>query len=272
MSESLNLIFQEAREQLLNFHNELRTDPQSFIPHLEKHKSMIKDGILRLPRQTPIKLKEGVEAYDNAIDYLKSREPVGTLIMDDTLCKAAKGHAKEIGGKGLMTHDSVNGMNVSDRIEQYTEWEGACGENIDFGTKNPLEILLYLLVDDGIRTKPHRNLLFNEKFNYIGIGFAEHKEYEVVVVIDYVGNVRPVGTPFFDLKNLKYQYPQETEKKEEKKPVNAFQAEDRDAPDDTISVRMVKTTKMVDDKECKVTKKFYTLKDGSTHIVEVEDI
>ena len=35
----------------------------------------------------------------------------------------------------------------------------------------------------------HRENLFNTKIKYFGVGVAEHKEYDVCTVIDYVGDI-----------------------------------------------------------------------------------
>ena len=52
---------------------------------------------------------------------------------------------------------------------------------------------------------------------------------------------------------------------------NAFQEDDPDAPDNTISVKIVKTTKRIKGKNKKITKKIYTLDNGAQHIVEIEE-
>ena len=53
--------------------------------------------------------------------------------------------------------------------------------------------------------------------------------------------------------------------------VNKFQEEDPDAPDDTIDVKITKCYKTIGGKDKKITKKIYTLKDKSLHIMEIEE-
>ena len=53
--------------------------------------------------------------------------------------------------------------------------------------------------------------------------------------------------------------------------VNKFQEEDPDAPDDTIDVKIAKCYKYVGGQNKKITKKIYTLKDKSLHIMEIEE-
>ena len=52
---------------------------------------------------------------------------------------------------------------------------------------------------------------------------------------------------------------------------NAFQEDDPDAPDNTVSVKIVKGTKNINGRDRKITKKIYTLDTGAQHIVEIED-
>jgi uncharacterized protein YkwD len=271
MLENENTNYEDIRSGIFKEHNKIRSDPTSYIPLLEEQINYFRENILSKPGEIPIQTNEGRSAYLNAIEFLKVQDPVHTLTLNEHLTKAAEDHAKDIGPKGIVSHDSSDGKNVSDRIERYTEWDTACGENLDFGSKNPVDIIINLLVDDGVENRPHRAHLFNTKFNHIGVGIAEHKEFEIVVVLDYVGGVRILGTPHFDFKNFKYQYPDNLERKTNK-PKTAFQLEDPDAPDTTISVKIQKGTKLFNGKLHKITKKLYTLEDGSVHIVEVEDI
>jgi hypothetical protein len=269
--------YQEIAKELFVLHNKLREQPSSFIPHVQEYMKFIKGGkdetgyIFAKPRENYVMLHEGKVAFEEAIEFLKTQKAVPQLLLDGNLCLAAEDHLNDIGPNGLVSHESSDGKNVSDRVERYSEWETALGENLDFGTKSPMGILINLLVDDGNKARPHRKHLFSETYQYVGIAVGPHKEYNYAAVLDYAGNVRKLGTPFFDFRNYKYQYPTNLEEKS-KKPKTPLQLEDPDAPDEAVSVKMVKSGKLFNGRYHKITKKFYTLKDGTTHIVEVEDL
>lgn len=53
---------------------------------------------------------------------------------------------------------------------------------------------LALLIDDGVSSRGHRTNIFNEDFNYCGIGLADHKTYGLSCVIDYAGGVEGVSS------------------------------------------------------------------------------
>lgn len=253
--------------------NNLRTDPKSFIPILEDFKKLFKGDILYRPGEIPLQTVEGVAVIDNAIEELNNTEPLGVVERVESLDKAARVHCDDIGPKGLTSHDGTDGSNCSDRIERFCEWEETCAENLDFGSKNGLNCLVSLLVDDGVQARGHRRNLLNPKVKYVGVAAGNHKEYEACLVLDLVGNYRDKDKPYFDRKTYKYEYPEDLSKKPEPRKINnVYQRDDEDAPDDCVAVKTVKQTKLYDGKVHRITKKIYTLKDGSTTIVEVQDI
>lgn len=276
-----NIDFEALRQSILSEHNRVRADPSSYIPILKEHMKYFKDDILHKPREIPIQTNEGPKAYQEAIDFLKKQRPVDTLTFDDRLAQAAEEHVKDIGPKGSLSHDSSDGKTVSDRIEMFCEWDSSCGENLEVGSKVGQDVIVSLLVNDGLSGRGHRVNLFKPDFKYVGIACGPHKDYDVVTVLDYAGGIREQGKPYYDYANFKYQYPESlstpfkkrdgNDEKKKIKPKTAFQLQDDDAPDGTVAVKMLKKTKLYNGKRITVTKKFYTLEDGTQHIVEVEE-
>jgi uncharacterized protein YkwD len=260
--------------QLLIELNNFRKNPQSAIEHLEKLKTQFKENVLYRDGELPVQTNEGVAAVEEAIESLRNAKPLPEFELDDRLTKSAQLHVDDIGPKGLSSHEGSNGSSVSDRIELFCEWEGVCAENIDFGSRTAINVLLSFLADDGVSTRGHRVNLLNQNLKKIGIAAGPHKEYDTCYVLNLVGNTREKDKPYFDKSTYKYQYPEDLNAKPEVKPKkikNQYQLDDPDAPDDTVSVKTVKQTKLYNGKVHKVTRKLYTLADGTTTIVEVED-
>jgi hypothetical protein len=88
-------------------------------------------------------------------------------------------------------------------------------------------------------------------------------------VFVYAKGLREIGKPPKDGVDYIQNYIQKTLYK--KNPVNAFQEEDPDAPDDTVSMKVIKTNKVVNGQKKKITKKIYLLKDKTQHIIEIEE-
>jgi hypothetical protein len=119
--------------------------------------------------------------------------------------------------------------------------------------------------------------LFGEELNYIGkkIGIVKHLEYEVVVVLDFVGGIRDKGTLYYNKDNFKFNLSNEVNHNESKIRIKTpLQMTDKDAPSNAVSVKIIK--KLNNDLSNggirRVTQKIYELNDGTQYIVEIEDI
>ena len=269
MSNQIN--YEDLEKDIFYLHNELRENPQSYIQKLKDTLKYFRNKIFHPPGEDPIQTYEGPEAVDDAIQFLKTQKPVDLLVYNEGIAQACKDHAFDIGTKGLTTHEGSDDLNISERIEKYVEWDGGAAESLDFGFRNAENIILNLLIDDGVKDRYQRNNLFNDKFKYIGIGAAPHREYGTCVVIGYAMNVRPLGSEPKNMTEFIQEYVKHT-MNNRKKFNNPFQEEDPDAPDNTISVKMIKTKKVVGGKLKKITKKIFFLDNGAQHIVEVEDL
>ena len=251
--------------------NKLRQNPKSYIPLIEAEMNLLKKNniLKRTDSNLQIQTVEGKEAYLEAIKFLEHQQPVPILKEESRLSSAAMDLVKDIGNRGIVSHQDQYGQYVSERIEKYCEWDYSASEVIEVSSKNPQDILISLLVDDGLKKRPDRNTLFNSKYNYVGINCGMHTEYEIVTVIVFVGNIRQKGTLFyqmgsnFELRNQYNNY--------EEKVNNPYLINDPDAPDMSRGLRIVKCKKNLGNKSIIVTKKFYTLDNGTEYLVELEE-
>ena len=261
--------YDKLAKDLFISHNKIREDPKSFILKLKKWSKKFRDKTLFLLDENPLETIEGINAVEEAIRFLSVQKSVPKLNYSEELSKAAKDHANDIGEHNLYGHDGSNGSILSDRIEKYTEWDDSCAESIDLGYKNADNIILNLLIDDGSEGRNQRINLFSTNYKHIGIGCAFHKSYNHCSVFVYAKSLREIGqAPNVGI-NFMQDYIQKTFYK--RYVVNKFQEEDPDAPDDTIDVKITKCYKTIGGKEKKITKKIYTLKDKSLHIMEIEE-
>ena len=162
-----NIDYEALEEQIFLKHNELRKNPQSFIPKLKESLKHFREKIYHKPGEDPIQTYEGPEAIEEAIEFLKTQKPVCELIYEEKISLACKDHVHDIGVKGLTTHEGSDGKNISDRIEKYCEWDGAAAENLDFGFRNAENIILNLIIDDGVKERNQRFNLFHLILNIL---------------------------------------------------------------------------------------------------------
>ena len=250
----------EFNQSLLKFVNQLRTDPSSLIPQITYQKSCLKGMILFVPDNPAIKTKEGTVAFDEAIAFLKTAEPVDPLQLNDAICQAAQLHTDDLGAKCLCQHQSSDGKNLPEWIELFTEWEGTILENIDFGNLDLLGVVLSLVVDDGCLSRCHRKNLFDPTVTCLGVGIASHPIFEFVCVIDFATTLRQKGMPFYKVPGFKYDFDAANEKK---------LAEEMESAVDT---RVKKIEREFEGKKRMSVVKYLTNAKGEVHVIEIEEV
>ncbi len=82
-------------------------------------------------------------------------------------------------------------------------------------------------------------------------------------------DVRPLGSEPKKVSNFIEEYIKNT--MDRKQIQNPFQEDEPDAPDNTVSLKIVKGTKIISGKLKKITKKIFSLDNGAQHIIEIED-
>lgn len=65
------------------------------------------------------------------------------------------------------------------------------GENIMYGGDTPLEAILSLAIDDGVKSRGHRENMFNPDFYYTGCGTDMHAAFRITTVTTFTGMFTP---------------------------------------------------------------------------------
>ena len=126
-------------------------------------------------------------AYKEAIEFLKNQKPINIIEYDEEASKVAQDYSKFLSNS---KEDQVEDESqIEQRVEKYLEYDYSISENIDFGGSTGIEVIVNLLVDDGIKNRTHRDNLFSDKYEYYGVGVFEHPEYDYCTVIDYFGDI-----------------------------------------------------------------------------------
>lgn len=106
--------------------------------------------------------------------------------MSKGLSFAAQDHAKEIGTLGRVTHSGEDGSTIEDRCMRYGSMAtGTFEEAIGYGEITGYEAAIQLAVDDGESTRPNQALLFGTVQTQIGVGSADHVDFNKVVVATF---------------------------------------------------------------------------------------
>ena len=134
----------------------------------------------------PFHMIEHGRAVDEAVQFLKKTRPLQPLSLSSGMSRAAADHCAEQ-ANGELGHDGTDRSSPGARIGRYGSWSRTWGENISYSRKTAREVVLALIIDDGIRSRGHRKNIFNPKFNYAGAAFGPHARYRTVCTIDFAG-------------------------------------------------------------------------------------
>jgi uncharacterized protein YkwD len=129
--------------------------------------------------------KEGKNGIQSCINDLSRRQSMSPLVPAEGLFLAAKDHANDTGPKGITGHTGSDGSSMGQRINRYGEWNRGAGENISYGHNIGRDIVVQLLIDDGVSSRGHRNNILNKNFRYVGGAIGSHSSFTYLCVIDY---------------------------------------------------------------------------------------
>lgn len=159
--------------------NRVRTDPAGFGRDLERYFSGLgNDRILVKPDGSRMRMTEGRPAVQEALAYLKKAKARPPLSAVSCLSMAAAGHASEQSVSGDIGHTGRDGSGPSDRAGRFLSDKAYCGENISYGKNSPFEVLVQLVVDDGVPSRGHRNNIFHADYQTVGFASGKHPRYE----------------------------------------------------------------------------------------------
>jgi len=165
--------------------SDARVRPKAWARILKELRPYFEGTLWKRPERTPLRTEEGLVAYDEAIAFLEAARPLGPLRFNEGLARAARLHAQDIGPRGVLDHVGADGSRLAERLNRLGTWHSMVGENIGTLEEDPRQVVIQLLVDDGVPGRGHRHNLFNPDFHQAGAGAAPHRDYRRVIVIDY---------------------------------------------------------------------------------------
>ena len=175
---------------VVNEMNLARTFPKEYLSLLEQFKKYYDGTLLKLPGETPILTKEGTSAVVEAIRSLRSQKPVSPLSPSKGMTLGAKDHIRDLRTSGASQHKGSDGSESWDRVNRYGTWQKIIGENISFGHNKARNIVMTLMIDDGVPNRGHRKNIFNPDFRLVGVACGDHPAYRTICVITFAGGYR----------------------------------------------------------------------------------
>jgi uncharacterized protein YkwD len=170
--------------------NLARTSPKEYLSLLEQFKEYYDGKLLKLPGETPILTKEGTSAVAGAIRFLRSQKAVSPLTPSKGMSSAAKDHVGDLRTSAGSQHKGMDGSQTWNRANRYGTWQRIIGENISCGHDQARNIVMTLMIDDGVPDRGHRKNLFNPDFRVVGVACGDHPIYRAICVVIFAGEYK----------------------------------------------------------------------------------
>lgn len=180
-------LLSELEADVLRELNLARTDPARAAKQIERWRGYYDGNIRRAPGEVAIRTKEGLAALEEAIAFLKSTKPLEPLEPSKGMSKGAADHVRDSGPKGRVSHDGSDGSTMGERVNRYGVWKECVGENISYGKGGGRDVVLKLIIDDGVADRGHRSNIFNPDFRRVGVACGDHRAYETMCVMTFAG-------------------------------------------------------------------------------------
>ena len=165
--------------------NKVRSNPSLYATEVLEPRLRRYNGYLYRNDEGELLItKEGVNAMRECIRALEKAEDLDVLEMEKGLYLAAQSLANDQAISGKKGHIASDGSNIEERMNRYGTHIGLVDEICIYGYKNPRDIVISLLVDDGTKSRKHRKSILNDNFRKIGIGFSsEYRAPEGAVTV-----------------------------------------------------------------------------------------
>lgn len=157
----------KSEKEVIYILNLIRSNPALFAKTvLSKYPALSGQGYL----------VDDVYYYKSLVDTLLKLKPRQLLYPDNACFNSAKCHAYYAGITGYVGHERKT---RDCKIKKYYY-----GECCDYGHKDPLDIVLSLLIDEGIPSLGHRTVCLSD-YEKIGVSIQPHKKYGTNAVLDF---------------------------------------------------------------------------------------
>ena len=135
---------------------------------------------------------EGAAPCKECINALKKQKPLPPLTMDKFLNRASGMLVRDQQNTGRTGHEGSDGSSPWDRMERAGFKGRKMGENVTYGSLNAIDIVLDLMIDDGVPDRGHRKNFLDPDFDRIGVAYAQGGKcaYGSICVIDLGGGAK----------------------------------------------------------------------------------
>lgn len=162
-------------EQLIDLINEFRKNPPGFAPTIKKYIDYFKDDkVIKIPGNKPIRTEEGRAAYIEAVDFVSKQKGVEPLELSKGLEQACADFMKKAEN---FDPEAIENIDIEEIVQKYGNFDGSLSRIMDFGSKDPEQVLINFIVCDGDPSRDNRESLLSTEFKKIGVANDNHSTY-----------------------------------------------------------------------------------------------
>lgn len=167
--------------QLVEEINSARTNPAGYASKVQEYIPYFQDKILKIPNsRVGIKTQEGVAAYEECVNYLRSAEPTEAHIPSRGLTRIANDF---LSGVQSVDPSQIGTIDMNAIIDKYGSFQGNFSRAMEFGGSTPEQVVINLLVSDGDKSRSQRDALLNPILKRVGVSQGKHDIYRTVTII-----------------------------------------------------------------------------------------
>jgi uncharacterized protein YkwD len=174
--------------------NLARTNPAQYAGYLEALRKYYNGKTFKQPGVAAVETIEGASALEEAITYLRKATPLPQLQVSKGMCQGAKDQSLDQGATGDVSHQGKDKSFSWDRVTRYGEWKTPVSENIAYDSGTARDIVINLIIDDGVPPRGHRNNIFNSSYIVTGISCGSHPLFGNMCVCTFAGGFTEKST------------------------------------------------------------------------------
>lgn len=191
INQPVNLSDAAFEQTILAEINEARRNPQTYVKYLEEYKKLMRDKIVIFPNGVRMQTFEGVKAVDEAIDFLKKSAPLEAFQTSEGLAKPAVLQLNDLIEDNMIGHRGKDGSDLQKRLARFGLIGNMYAESMVLYVESPRDIVMTMIIDDGIGSRGNRKNLFSDKFKHIGLAYGIDKKGVAVMVAVFADSFRP---------------------------------------------------------------------------------
>jgi hypothetical protein len=174
-----------SAEAIVEELNRMRADPARYADAVDARRRWFIDARVYRPPGDPVGVLtlEGPDAVREAAEALRRVQPMKPIASSPRLTAAAMQLAREQSASGAIGHRDRMGRGPGERVKALGG-DIFVAEVINYGGDSASDVVMALLIDDGVGRRGHRMTLLDRQYRFAGAGCAPHNRHRMVCVID----------------------------------------------------------------------------------------